>query len=177
MRKAFVAVALAIAAGSGFGKPLDAPFHGAQAAVSSAPSPAGSLVGQVFKGPNTVLQRLKRPHSLDFGGDGLARRVVHAGEIGGVKHVIVLMYRGNDWVVSADLAITALPRGLTFAGSNDASEDESGTRCVVGGREIEAFGFMRRSGTTFVSAHPAWVWWLDTAGHPLPLKGAQVICR
>lgn len=140
-------------------------------------APSSSLVGRTFKGPNAVLDQFKNTQTLDFGGDGLSRRVVHVGEAGGEKHVIVLMNRGSDWIVSADMAITTATRELNFVGTNDESEYAPGMRCAVDGRKVEAFGFMRQSGTTFSSVNPALVWLLDTTGHPMPVKGGRVICR
>jgi len=138
---------------------------------------SSSLVGRIFKGPNTVLDQFKNTQTLDFGGDGLSRRVVHLGENGDVKHVLVLKNRGPDWIVAADLTIFIATAGLSFVGSNDDSEYAPGMRCAVDGRKVDAFGFMRPSGTTFVSVNHALVWLLDPAGHPMPVKGGRVICR
>lgn len=145
--------------------------------AASSPGTSSTLVGRTFKGPNAVLEQFRNTQTLDFGGDGLARRVVHLGELGGSKHVLVLMRRSSDWIVAADLTIATATAGLSFVGSNDTSEYAPSMHCAVDGRKVDAFGFMRPSGTTFVSSNHALVWVLDPTGHPLPVKGGRVICR
>jgi len=143
----------------------------------TAPGASSPLVGRTFTGPHTVLDQFKNTQTLDFGGEGLSRRVVHVGELTGQKHVLVLINRGRDWIVSADLAIVPPTRGLNFVGTNDESDYAPAIRCTVDGQRAVVFGFLRPSGRTYLSANPDLVWSLDAAGRPVPVKGTQISCK
>ena len=133
---------------------------------------------------NKILDSYQEHGTVDFGGEGTGRRMVHAAHNTGQPwHLIVFaQHSPGKWQMTENKAIQEQPSaGLSFTGTSDENEMAPEMACTSGGKQVTAFGFLaldKKAGVYKNIPGKALIWTLDTSDKIAPLPvGSMVECK
>lgn len=133
---------------------------------------------------NKILDSYQEHGTVDYGGEGNGRRMVHAARNAGQQwHLIAYAQRApGRWQLTENKTISEQPpANLTFNGTSDENEMAPAMACTANGKPITAFGFLvldKQAGVYKSLAGQNLVWSLNASDKIVPLSpGSVVECK
>lgn len=130
---------------------------------------------------NEVLDSYTEHGTVDYGGEGTGRRMIHAARNTGQQwHLIVYAQRApGKWQQTDDKAVSEQPPAtLTFIGTGDENEMAPAMACTANGKPITAFGFLaldKKAGVYRSIPGKALIWSLNASDKIVPLPVGSII--
>ena len=130
---------------------------------------------------NKILDSYQEHGTVDFGGEGAGRRMIHAAHNKGEQwHLIVYAQRSpGKWQMTDNKAISEQPPAtLSFTGTSDENEMAPEMACTANGKPVTAFGFLqldKKAGVYRSVAGKALIWSLDKTDKIVPFSVGSII--
>ena len=133
---------------------------------------------------NKILDGYQEHGTVDYGGEGTGRRMVHAARNKGEPWRLIAYAQRSPgkWQMTDNKTISEQPTAtLTFIGASDENEMAPAMACTANGKPVTAFGFLALDKKAGIYRSPPGtnlIWTLNASDKIVPLPvGSMVECK